>query len=87
MDQQSWAGSEQDIESEAMKIVSLEPNKKSAAHPPRRTGHWAQDAGHWTAGGQARCGEVGPVRVKASSQAKLAAGHFHEDAGCRSEKD
>lgn len=83
MDQQSWAESEQDIESEAIKIVSLVPSKKACFHPPRRTGHWIQDTGQQVA----RCGEVGPVRVKASSQAKLQAGHLHEDAGCRSEKD
>lgn len=86
MDQQSWAESEQDIESEVMKTVTLVPNEKCAVSPPRRTGltgHWTQDTGQQVA----RCGEVGPVRVKASSQAKLQAGHLHEDAGCRSEQD
>lgn len=74
MDQQSWAESEQDIESEAMKIVSFVPNKKCAVAPQDR-----RDTGHWTAGGQVRRGGSGACEGVKSSQASSRA----SPRGCR----
>lgn len=80
--QQSWA------ESEQVRYRVGSDEDCSLLSPIRRVLFTTQDGenrtGHWTAGGQVRRGGSGAV--KASSQAKLQAGHLHEDAGCRSEE-